>query len=852
MHGGREARRAIAVLVAFVAASTGLVAAAAAPAPPASDGNLAGGAPAASPELPAILSAPWAERAGWDPAYLEEVSDPAPLAGSVDLVVSLAPRSAALYAAPHPGSRLSEAAIAGAFAPDVAARGALVAYLEAHGLSVDRVAPDGLSLRVSGPAAAAGAAFGTTLFAGSWGGRSVHFPSSPPSLPPSLEAGVSSVVGLSDGFTQFAFSLAPAPLSPLSGPAQGRTATLITPSAAHLLYGLSDLYNFTGNGSTFAQGIGIAVVLWGDGYDPADLETFFQEQYSSTFPAVTITYHAVDGAPVPSASAVSDPSLAPQELTLDLEWAGSAAPGADLHAVYAPDGPASNAYSPTDAHLEDALQAAIDISGVDVVSMSFGTPDGADLPLQSSFAQSFAAATQAGITVLAASGDNGGTTKAGCTGSFSPEFPAASPDVLAVGGTEPVESLDPFGAVTGLDSEGAWNGSGGGFSQVYSTPAWQEVGSAQGPTEANGHLGIPDVAGPAFDNYFYYDGGDRAGRGTSFATPMWAGLVAEMDALHGGPLGFLDQRLYALGAEEAAGEAPQGLVDVTSGSNCIATAGAGWDTVTGWGSPRGMTLYAGLSSSFVSIALSASAATAAPGGSITADVAVTNATTHAAIPGLAVGFTLVAQDYTGPCGGTLASATGTTDGEGNASAALGIPGCFLGGSALLTVVVASGGYFGTASTTVAINLVGVNGFLSIIQVFPYNVIAFVLIVAAAVGIGYWIGERRRPRRRRRTAAPRGPETVPAGSDAASGPGGPPPPPPSAGATSAYGGGPPSMAFAAPPGFPGGEALPAAAPPPGPPGGAGPTASPPPRTCAWCGSVAAPGAGVCGICGNPLA
>ncbi|MCI4336886.1 MAG: S8 family serine peptidase, partial [Thermoplasmata archaeon] len=409
--------------------------------------------------LPGALDAPWAARTGFAAAFLNEVLDPQLAVGPVTVVVSFWPSSPSFFLPPGPGGALAdESRLADRYGLAPPTFTEIERYFAGRGLLIEHAPADRLSLTVLGPGTLVGAAFGTTILSGVWQGRAVHFPTSPTVLPSWLAPVVAAISGLSDGFTTFAFDLQPAALS---SPAQGRTSSYITPSAAHLLYGLSDLYNASGT-AHYAQGVGIAIVLWGDGYDPNDLSTFFSQYYASGFPSVLLYYDPIDGAPDPAPSAVSDPSNSPQELTLDLEWAGSAAPGASLYAVYAPDGPSSNGYSPSDSNLEDALNAAIDTTGVQVVSMSFGTPDGGDPALQDQFALSFARATQKGITILAASGDNGGTSAANCSGVATPEFPASSPSVLAVGGTAPVESLDPLGAVTGLDSEPAWNGSGGG------------------------------------------------------------------------------------------------------------------------------------------------------------------------------------------------------------------------------------------------------------------------------------------------------------------------------------------------------------------------------------------------------
>ncbi|MCI4370561.1 MAG: S53 family peptidase, partial [Thermoplasmata archaeon] len=472
--------------------------------------------------------------------------------------------------------------------------------------------------------AAVGAAFGTTERAGVFGDQPVVFAATAPTLPAPYASEVAAVSGLTSALSDFTLPLETfaGPATPLSGsvlPAQGQTTTQVTPSAVHLIYGMDALYNYSGS-SHWATGVGIVLLLWGDGYDPNDISTFFSTQYPSEFPAPSIHYYPVDGAPAPSAAALSDPSTGPQELTLDIEWAGSSAPGASLDAVYAPDGPSTNGYSPTDPSMEDALNTAIDnVAGAKVVSMSFGTLDGADVSFQSAFTTSFHEALLKGITLLAASGDNGGTSSGAknCGGTLAPQFPAASPDVVAVGGTAPVLSVNAFGTVTGLESEPAWNLSGGGFSTDYAAPSWQMVGSAAAPIRtANGMRGEPDVAGPASDNVFYYHGGTAYGEGTSFATPMWAGLIAEMDAVRGSPLGFVTPHLYAVGASEPT-SGSQGLVLITQGGNCLGGAVDGWDTATGWGSPRALPLFESIAGTYAQIALGASPQPVAPGGTLT-------------------------------------------------------------------------------------------------------------------------------------------------------------------------------------------------------------------------------------------
>jgi hypothetical protein len=737
--------------------------------------------------LPLALSAPWAARAGFVPSEAVGAVGVHPFVSNLTVTLSLWARDLSLYDRAPGAPALSEAAFERTYSPSAASYAALESYLNGTGLRVLNAPPDRMSITVAGPAAAAERAFGAQLVTGSVGGRVVHFPTSVPELPAALAPLVASIGGLSDGFDQFTIPFHSLPLPPRGAvgpvPAQGRTSNLVTPASIHAIYGMDQLYNFSGQ-THFAQGHGIAIVLWGDGFAPSDLTNFFSQYYPSGFPAPEIQPVPVAGAPAPSAAAVNDPSQAPLELTLDIEWSASQAPGAAIYAVYAPDGPASNQYSPSDAALEGALATAIDEPTVDVVSMSFATADGADTSFQAAFSSSFATALAKGITLVAASGDNGGTNnpKGACTSVPQPEFPAASPDVVAVGGTAPVLSLALTGGVTGLESEPAWSGSGGGFAVDYPAPSWQLQGSAAAAIGPHGGRGIPDVSAPASFNFLYFNGQEGAGNGTSFGAPLWAGLITEMDALHGTPFGQIAPRLYAIGAAEPAGHVAQGLVDITSGGNCLGGAGPGWDTATGWGSPRAGALYADLSGSYVAVSLVPATTSAPPGGTLVAHVTVENATTHQPIAGLSVNLSLDASGYTGPCGGTLSTASGTTDANGSLNGTLSIPSCFFGTRAVLSASVLDRGLFGENATEISVNLLGFGGVLALFSTFPYNLIAFALIMVAATVIGWSIGSYRRRRRiARYRAAQRAALARAPVAPAASPPAGPPAPPEAAGA-----------------------------------------------------------------------
>jgi kumamolisin len=93
--------------------------------------------------------------------------------------------------------------------------------------------------------------------------------------------------------------------------------------------------------------------------------------------------------------------------------------------------------------------------------------------------------------------------------------------------------------------------------------------------------GVPDVCGDADPETGYdvrIDGTDTVIGGTSAVAPLWAGLIARINATKGSPVGFISPTLYAT---------PAALRDITQGNNGDFAAGPGWDACTGLGSLDG-------------------------------------------------------------------------------------------------------------------------------------------------------------------------------------------------------------------------------------------------------------------------
>ena len=194
------------------------------------------------------------------------------------------------------------------------------------------------------------------------------------------------------------------------------------------------------------------------------------------------------------------------EESLDVEWAHSIAPEANIILFEAN----SNSYN----DLLTAVSTAADTTGVSVVSMSWG---GGEFSGEQSIDSVFTTpAGHQGVTFTASTGDDG--TPA--------DYPALSPNVVAVGGTS--LSIDSSGDYQG---ESAWSDTGGGISQLESQPTYQ-VGKVNGLSTT--HRTVPDVAMDADPNTGVYvldsfSGGWFQVGGTSLASPMFAGLVAIAD-----------------------------------------------------------------------------------------------------------------------------------------------------------------------------------------------------------------------------------------------------------------------------------------------------------------------------------
>jgi subtilase family serine protease len=301
------------------------------------------------------------------------------------------------------------------------------------------------------------------------------------------------------------------------------------------------------------------------------------------------------------------------ETDLDVEWAHVMAPGANILLVETPTSENEGTTGFPDIVRAEEYVISHHLGGV--ISQSFSATEQTFPSRQALLALrgAYAAASRAGVTVLAASGDSGAADAEfdGSTYYLYPvtSWPDSDPLVTGVGGTQ--LSLSPAGVRTAPDQ--VWNDSsnvaanqfiegdngpsalagGGGKSVIFSRPGYQDGVAAV----VGSQRGVPDISmsaacNGAVDMYQSFPG-ETAGWyptcGTSEATPLFAGVVALAGQVAGHPLGLINPRLYAMSAQ-----GDPGIVDVTTGNNTVSFTQGGPQTVTGFAAAPGYDLASGV------------------------------------------------------------------------------------------------------------------------------------------------------------------------------------------------------------------------------------------------------------------
>ncbi len=301
------------------------------------------------------------------------------------------------------------------------------------------------------------------------------------------------------------------------------------------------------------------------------------------------------------------------EISLDIEVAHATCQNCHIVLV--------EASSPTDGNLDAAEQAAVTL-GASEISNSWGGPELGAATIASSF-------EHPGVVITASAGDDGYLSwdaRESAQRGYA-EFPASSPDVIAVGGTRL-----SLGAGSEWAGETVWDGDGaggGGCSIEFEAQPWQQGVSDWSTVGCAKKRAVADVAADAdpYTGVAIYDATakceyEEAGKvllgqwctvgGTSLASPLIASTFALAGGAHG--VAYPARTLY-----ENDLAAPGSLHDVTSGSNgkcsefdpqtglskcepsaeaaescaskLICLAAAGYDGPTGVGTPDGIAAF---------------------------------------------------------------------------------------------------------------------------------------------------------------------------------------------------------------------------------------------------------------------
>jgi kumamolisin len=289
------------------------------------------------------------------------------------------------------------------------------------------------------------------------------------------------------------------------------------------------------------------------------------------------------------------------ETGLDITVAGAIAPKAKIAVYFAGAEP---------QNMIHALQKMIHPAGRDpiptIISISYGWgPDDLGTPSfsdseWSQFTQLFEDAATNRITVFVSSGDSGAFVESQTQAQVS--YPGSEVWVTSCGGTS-------IGDVNGSSfDEWVWNdigaagpgATGGGVSARFDVPPYQ-AGAAvpvRNGTRNTGR-GVPDIAGNASENsgYLQVINGSRPQPvgGTSAVAPLYAGLIARINANNGFPVGYLNTTLYNLPQSAFRSiVGPPGPANNSFGRVKGYAAGPSWNACAGRGSLNGQALQAAI------------------------------------------------------------------------------------------------------------------------------------------------------------------------------------------------------------------------------------------------------------------
>jgi subtilase family serine protease len=528
------------------------------------------------------------------------------------------------------------------FAPRDSDLATIKRYLDRFGIDVTDVYADHLLIKVRGTADAFDKAFSVEVHDFVKRGKRYHRPRHAPRIPLLLRELLVAVIGPSSEphfrpmHTRAGAELPFQRQSPVL-PAAGAIATGVpgdyTVGDVANLYHINPLYqaNIDGTGQT----IGIATLA---AFHPEDAFIYWNLIGLTVDPGRLTQVH-LDGGAELGADAGSG------ETSLDVEQSGGLAPGARLIVYDAPN---------NDPGFMDLFYKAASDNLVDSLSVSWGSSElayvpelneGTDFtPELMGYHQAFLEAAAQGISVFAASGDNGAyDANQGFNDPFSNvlsvDVPGSDPAITSAGGTTtPVtfrlNNAPPDIPDLVVRNERVWgwdyvqnylvkyvgpqfqnvlfpSGGGGGVSFIWPRPAYQagvdgirrtepgqsvivDDGTGSGPVDlfdVPAHFrgrNVPDVSLNAdpLSGYLIYsteDGGLIDGYGgTSFVAPQLNGVSALLSQLTHGRIGLWNPMLYRFSSTYRSRRSSP-LVDIVRGDNWFYRGTPGYEPAAGLG-----------------------------------------------------------------------------------------------------------------------------------------------------------------------------------------------------------------------------------------------------------------------------
>lgn len=467
---------------------------------------------------------------------------------------------AAQLMAGAPGAHpLTAAQFAARHEPTAAQAQAVAAYLRSKGFVNVEIADNRMMVSADGVAGTVKGAFDADLHEYDVGGRTAFANVTDAKVPAALQGIVLNVGGLQTVHLSHVMSR---PAAAPSGPAaaQPQAIAAVSPTAFAAIYGASGLP--TASSAT----IGI-VTVGATSQTITDLKNFASR---SGYPAPPVSVSTINGGGT-STSGISEWNMDSQS---SLAAAGGTIQSMVLYATR----------SFSDSDLSAAYNKAMSDNKARVISVSIGGCE-TDMSTLDADNQTFKSAVAQGQTFAFATGDSG-AYECGATAGKAQSWPAASPYVMAIGGTTlSTNNGNTWAGETVWSCTSASNcqhdsagGAGGGPSLTQSASTAQRNSGVLGSSTARG---LPDVsfdAAPSSGGLILVNGAYQQWGGTSLATPIFAGLWARIQAANGNTLAFPAATLYGGAAAH-----PEWFHDVTSSNQGYAAA-TGWDYASGYGS----------------------------------------------------------------------------------------------------------------------------------------------------------------------------------------------------------------------------------------------------------------------------